>query len=285
MSVSKQINSVRCAIAEGERVLAASSTSARLDAELLLAIAVRQDRTWLYGHGEDALSDKAADLFRTLLAERTRGIPIAHLTGSREFWSLEFAVNAHTLVPRPETERLVELALDRIPANQPCRVLDLGTGSGAIAVTIASERPLADVVATDVSADALAIAKENAETHCPGRIRFCPGSWFEAVADDVYDIIVSNPPYIAAAETGLTDPELAHEPVDALYSGADGLDAIRCIVAGAADHLETGGWLLLEHGFAQADAVTNLLDAAGFDSVDNARDLAGLPRVTAGTKP
>lgn len=283
MAASKQFDSVRSALTEGQNALKACSSSAQLDAELLLALALNKNRTWLYGHVEDPLSDKAADVFRALIAERARGIPLAHLTGTREFWSLEFAVNAHTLVPRPETELLVEQALERIPPDSSARVLDLGTGSGAIAVAMATERASADITATDFSEDALSLARDNAERHCPGRITFSSGTWF-AAANGMFDVIVSNPPYIAENETDLTDPELAFEPVDALYSGADGLDAIRRIVADAPEHLQPGGWLLIEHGFAQAEAVAALFAAAGFESVDNIVDLAGLPRVTVGKK-
>ena len=285
MAASKQFNSVRSALAEGRNVLEASSSSAQLDAELLLALALNKNRTWLYGHGEDPLTEKVADVYRMLLTERARGIPLAHMTGTREFWSLEFTVDASTLVPRPETELLVELALRKIPPGRPASVLDLGTGSGAIAVAIATERPEANIVATDVSAGALTVARENAERLCPDRIRLCAGSWFDALPDETFDVIVSNPPYIAESETHLTDPELAFEPVDALYSGGDGLDAIRQIVANAPTHLPPGGWLLIEHGFAQAAAVAELYTTAGFESVDNVTDLAGQPRITIGRKP
>ncbi|NND55216.1 MAG: peptide chain release factor N(5)-glutamine methyltransferase [Gammaproteobacteria bacterium] len=285
MDASKHFSTIRAAITTGTSALGRASESARLDAEVLLALAVSKNRAWLYGNDDAPLSDNAATVYQALLAERARGVPLAHLTGTREFWSMEFAVDAHTLVPRPETELLVELALKRMPAGQPARVLDLGTGTGAVAIAIATERPHAELVATDISDAALSVAKTNAERHCPGRIEFRSGDWFEVVADETFDLIVANPPYIAADETELTDPDLAFEPVDALYSGADGLDAIRTIAAGAPSHLQTGGALLLEHGFAQADGVSALLAAAGFESVDNVADLAGQPRVTIGIKP
>ena len=286
MSEGKPFASVKDALEAGRAVIDATSESARLDAEVLLGLATGKDRAWLYANSDEALADKTANVFRALLAERARGVPLAHLTGMREFWSLALRVNEHTLVPRPETELLVELALERIPANQPIRILDLGTGTGAIAIALATERADANITATDSSDQALTVAKQNAEQHCAGRIEFFAGNWFTAVSDDtVFDLIVSNPPYIAANETRLTDPELAFEPIDALYSGADGLDAIRQIVAAAPTHLQPGGALLIEHGFAQADAVAQLLKAAGFKSVDNATDLAGNPRVTTGIKP
>ncbi len=275
---------IRDALAAAQAALAATSDSPRLDAELLLATALGKDRGWLYAHAEDTLRDKQRDIFTLLLAQRAAGRPVAHLTGQREFWSLDLRVNEHTLVPRPETELLVETALEYIPVDGPCRVLDLGTGSGAIAIALAQECPAIEVTATDNSAGALAVARANAARHCPDRIHFRTGDWFAALDATCgpFDLIVSNPPYIAAHESELTDPELAFEPADALYSGRDGLDATRRIVAGAGAWLQPGGWLLLEHGFAQADAVGALLATAGFRCVDNVPDLAGHPRLSRG---
>jgi len=284
VDANKQFSTVRKALKVATSVLEHTSDSARLDAELLLAIAFGRDRAWLYAHDDAQLTAKQAQVFQTLLAQRAEGRPIAHLTGLREFWSLEFAVNEYTLVPRPETEVLVETALQHIPDNIACRVLDLGTGSGAIAIAIASERAGSDIVATDRSHGALEIAAENAQRHCPGRITFFQGDWYAALPADValFDVIVTNPPYIGEAEEELTDPELAFEPAAALYSGKDGLHAIRQIVAKASNHLSPGGWLLIEHGFAQAADVAKLLTAAGFKSVDNVPDLSGHPRVSYG---
>jgi release factor glutamine methyltransferase len=275
---------VRQAVQHTQSALSASSQSARLDAELLLATVLRRDRAWLYANPDTRLTSAQADLYRMLAGQRAAGQPVAHLTGKREFWSLEFAVNEHTLVPRPETELLVETALALIPQDAPFRIADLGTGSGAIAVAIASEREQCEVYATDHSAAALELAAANAAKHCPERIHFLQGNWFEALPADNpgFDLIVSNPPYISVGETELTDPELAFEPVDALYSGNEGLDDIRRIVSTAPRYLQPGGWLLLEHGFGQAEKVGQLLTAAGFESVDNKRDLAGLPRVSMG---
>ncbi len=284
MHASRQSTTIRESLAAARATLESTSASPRLDAELLLAAALGKDRGWLYAHTDEALTPKQADIFRLLLARRAEGRPLAHLTGRREFWSLELQVNEHTLVPRPETELLVEAALERIPVGDPCSVLDLGTGSGAIAIALASECPAAAVTATDRSEAALEIAKANAAAHGAGRVRFLAGDWYAALDDSCapFDMIVSNPPYIAADETELTDPELAFEPADALYSGRDGLNAIREIVAGAGAWLKPDGWLLLEHGFAQGDAVGGLLATAGFYSVDNVRDLAGHPRLSLG---
>lgn len=284
LAANKQFRHVRQALNAAIKELQISSQSPRLDAEMLLAAARGVGREWLYANPDSELSDKQAQVFAALLTQRAEGRPIAHLTGVREFWSLDLAVNEFTLVPRPETELLVEQALERLPEDRPCRVLDLGTGSGAIAIAISCERPAAVVVAIDCCADALSIARENAARHCPGRIDFLQGDWFRALPADSapFDVIVSNPPYVGENEADLTDPELAFEPVNALYSGKDGLDAIRSIVAETHEHLRPGGWLLLEHGFAQANAVHRLLDAAGFVSMGNATDLAGQPRVSYG---
>jgi len=284
MSIHPQLDNVKAAITAGTTMLANSSDSPRLDAELLLGMALAKQRAWLYAHPESPLTGKQTDVFYALINQRATGRPMAHLTGVREFWSLEFAVDEHTLVPRPETELLVEQALACLPAGQPLRVLDLGTGSGAIAVALATERPTINITATDRSGEALAMAKHNAAEHCPERIRFFEGCWFDALppATAPFDMIVTNPPYIGEAENTPTDKELDFEPVTALYSGKDGLDAIRQIIAATGPWLKPGGWLLLEHGCAQAAQVTGLLTAAGFESVDNRADLAGQPRVSFG---
>ncbi len=284
MSASKHLPSVREAVQNAGQALAASSDSPRLDAELLLTTVLSKDRAWLYANPEAALTAKQADLFRLLTGQRAEGRPVAHLTGVREFWSLELAVNEHTLVPRPETELLVEEVLRKIPSDQPSRVLDLGTGSGAIAIAIARECPQCELLATDCSDSALDLAQHNAIKHCPDRINFMQGNWFEALPSGTpaFDVIVSNPPYISEQEIELTDPELAFEPVDALYSGKDGLDDIRHIVATSSEYLLPDGWLIIEHGFAQAEKVCKLLTAAGFESVDSKHDLAGQPRVSFG---
>ncbi len=283
----KQFNSVTDAMAAGYSTLDGGSTSARLDAELLLAIALGQSRAWLYANPDAALTEKQAQVFAALLTQRAAGRPVAQLTGKREFWSLDLAVTEFTLVPRPETETLVEQALQYIPANKPQRILDLGTGSGAIAIALACERPAARLVATDISSEALATAQDNATRHCPGRIDFLRGDWYLALPEGIerFDVIVANPPYVAENDAGLTDPELAFEPADALYSGKDGLTAIRAIVAGAASYLRPGGRLLLEHGFAQAQPVQHLLRAAGFAALETVADLAGQPRVSHGQRP
>ena len=260
-------------------------TDARLDAELLLAHALGASRASLYAWPERVPDAAQRAAFERLVDARARGEPIAYLTGHREFWSLDLAVTPDVLIPRHETELLVELALQRIPRERAVRVADLGTGSGAIALAIARERPLARVTATDASAAALDVARANAERLGIGNVAFAMGNWFAAVGDARFDVVVSNPPYIAAGDSHLGEGDLRFEPAPALASGADGLDAIRRIAAEAPAHLAGAGALLLEHGFDQSARVRALLDAAGFEHVASVGDHAGHERVTHGTKP
>lgn len=257
---------------------------ARLEAELLLAHALDRPRSWFYAHAGDLLEPRDAALFEALLRRRDRGEPVAQITGHRGFWSLELAVTADTLIPRPETELLVELALERLPRTEPRRVLDLGTGTGAIALAIASERPLADVTALDASEAALAVARDNAElAGLP--LRLLHSDWFSAVAGERFDLLASNPPYIADDDPHLEQGDLRFEPRTALASGPDGLDAIRIIAREACDHLLPGGWLLVEHGYDQGPAVRALMSEAGLQSVVTERDLELRDRVTLGRAP
>ena len=268
-------------------LLAAASRQlggARLEAELLLAHALGVSRARLYAWPEHEPEPKQREAFDRLVAARERGEPIAYLTGRREFWSLDLAVTPDVLIPRHETELLVELALDRIARDRDVRVADLGTGSGAIALALARERPLARVTATDASAAALDVARRNAARLGIGNVAFAVGDWYAALGDARFDLIVSNPPYIAAGDAHLAQGDLRFEPAAALASGADGLDAIRRIVADAPEHLADGGALLLEHGFDQSLRVRALLDAAGFQNVTSVFDNGGHERVTLGTK-
>lgn len=252
------------------------------DAALLLAHALGQPRAWLYAHGDDIPDDAAQARFEALLDRRLAGEPVAYLTGSRGFWTFELKVTPHTLIPRPETERLVELALDLLPEAQALRVADLGTGSGAIALALARERPFAQVVATDASGEALAVARGNASSLGVGNVEFRQGSWFEPLAGEQFDLIASNPPYVAVGDPHLAQGDLRYEPASALSSGRDGLDDIRAIARGAPACLRPGGWLLLEHGLDQGAAVRALLQHAGFDRVATARDLEDRDRITLG---
>jgi release factor glutamine methyltransferase len=254
------------------------SESPRLDAELLLALALDVARSYLFAHPEDRLDPAAAERFFANVDKRVAGMPLAYITGEKEFWSLNLAVSPNTLVPRPETEVLVEQALALIPKDAAWHVLDLGTGSGAIALAIARERQLCLVVATDVSQGALAVARENARRLSIANIEFVCGRWCEPLQGTAFDVIVSNPPYVEADDPHLH--ALRHEPLDALAAGPDGLDAIRAISRRAGNLLKAGGRLLIEHGAAQADAVASILASDGWTVRRCVADLAGLPRVT-----
>ena len=254
--------------------------SSRLEAETLLAHALGKPRAWLYAHAGDALDDLQQRRFSGLIASRCQGQPLAYLLGRREFWSLELAVSVDTLIPRPETELLVELALQRLPADRAAHVLDLGTGTGAIALALASERPMAQVHAVDASAAALSIAKKNATKLGLPQVQFLHSDWYSALAGERFDLIASNPPYIAQDDPHLAEGDLRFEPRSALASGADGLDAIRIIVAGAPAHLLPGGWLLIEHGWQQGAAMRALLAGAQWSDVQTATDLEDRDRVT-----
>ena len=255
-----------------------------VDAEWLLAHALGRPRAWLYAHADDKVDAGTQARFAELIARRAAGEPVAYLTRSRGFWSFDLRVTPDTLIPRPETELLVELALARLPETAALRIADLGTGSGAIALALARERPCAHVFATDISEAALAIACENAAALAIGNVRFGSGSWCSALAGGPFDLIASNPPYIADDDPHLAAGDLRFEPLGALASGQDGLGAIRAIIRGAPAHLVPGGWLLLEHGVAQGSAVRALLHAAGFIDVGTARDLEDRDRVTLGRR-
>lgn len=263
------------------------SPSAGLDAELLLAHALGRGRTWLRAWPEAVLPDGARECFESLVARREAGEPVAYLLERREFWALELEVGPGVLIPRPETETLVWSVLGWLPApaERPLEVLDLGTGSGCIALTLAHARPDLRVTATDDSADALACARRNAERHGIRNVEFLAGDWFAPVAGNRFDAIVANPPYVRSGDPHLGQGDVRFEPRSALVAGADGLDAIRRIAAAAPGHLVAGGQLAIEHGHDQADDVAELFAASGLDGIATIADAAGLPRVTAGTYP
>jgi release factor glutamine methyltransferase len=255
------------------------------EARLLLAHLLGRGAAWLYAHG-DAVVDAAVETgFMALVDRRAAGEPVAYLTGRRGFWTLDLAVGPATLIPRADTECLVEAALARLPQGAAVEVADLGTGSGPIALAIASERPRARVTATDRSAPALAIARANAVALGLANVAFVSGDWFAPLAGRRFALVASNPPYIAEDDPHLALGDLRHEPRSALASGADGLDDLRRIVAAAPAHLEPGGWLLLEHGHDQGPAVRGLLAEAGFDAVETIVDLEGRDRVGVGRWP
>lgn len=254
-----------------------------LEARLLLCHILRQPQSHLYAWPEKALESQQLAAYNALIEKRCNGTPIAYLTGAREFWSLTLKVTPDTLIPRPETELLVERALAHLGDCTNARVADLGTGSGAIAAALASERPGWQITATDRSAAALKVAKENFCQLQLSNITCRKGDWYEAVIEDErFDLIVSNPPYIEQDDPHLIQGDLPSEPRKALASGPDGLDDIRHIIQHAPAHLRPGGWLLLEHGFEQGNAVRKLLSQAGFQQICTHLDLAGLERVTEG---
>jgi len=265
--------------------LALDSREARIEAQSLLGHAFTQPRFWLIAHDTDAISPEQEQRFSQLLTRRLQGEPVAYILGRREFYGLEFQVSPAVLIPRPDTELLVELALEHIPDSAPCRVLDLGTGSGAVAVTLAHLRPMAEVVAVDASKAALEVAAENARCYGAKNMTLKEGDWYSGLAGESFDVIVSNPPYIAQGDSHLQQGDLRFEPASALASGPDGLDDIRRIVADAPAHLKPGGWLLFEHGWDQAARCRELLAGAGFAQVGSAADLAGIERVSFGLNP
>lgn len=252
----------------------------RRDAQVLLGFALGVSRAWLVAHATD-VAGEGTERYRQLVRERARGRPVAHLTGRREFFGIEFEVSDAVLIPRPETELLVEAALHRLPEGAAHEVLDLGTGSGCIALTIAGQRPRARVTATDASDAALAIARRNAG-NLGLQVQFLQGDWFYPVQGHIFDLVVSNPPYVAQGDPHLGRGDLRFEPEQALVAGADGMDHLRRIIAQAPAHLRPGGWLLLEHGHDQAGACRDLLHDAGFADVSCLEDLAGQPRVSGG---
>ena len=267
-------------LADSAALLAAGDAdSPHLDAELLLAHVLGQGRARLKSHPETVPDAAARSRYAELVLRRAAGEPLAYLLGSKGFWTLTLAVTPAVLIPRPETELLVERALALRPEPTGL-VVDLGTGSGAIALALASERPQWQITATDASNEALAVARANAASHAPARVGFVLGSWFEPLAERRFDLVVSNPPYIGAEEPELRSPALLREPRSALSPGADGLACLRAIVQDAPFHLEQGGWLLLEHGSTQAADVTRELVARGFRHVRSHRDLGGHERMT-----
>jgi release factor glutamine methyltransferase len=268
------------AVKSAELTLKPHSESPRLDAELLLATLLGLPRSALIARGNEpvALHDESA--YAELIAKRARGVPIAYLTGSREFWSLPLKVSPAVLVPRPETEVLVEHALALWPRDAHCSVLDLGTGSGAIALSLAHDRPRWAITGVDISAAALEVAALNAQSLQLSQVKWRLGSWFDPVAGERFHLIVANPPYIAAKDPALT--ALGAEPAAALVAGPTGLEALCAIIAQAPKHLHACGWLALEHGAAQAHDVAQLLMQHGFDSIRTYSDFSGRPRVTLG---
>jgi release factor glutamine methyltransferase len=280
--------SIRTALSNAASRLQAQGIGAKttkLEAQLLLQYALNVNRAWLIAHENDALEANIHAVFEALLNCRLNGEPIAYILGAREFYGLNLKVTPDTLIPRPDTETLVEEALEKVLQNDNLKILDLGTGTGAIALAIAKHRLLAQVTAVDASENALKIAQENAQNLQIANVRFMLSNWFDALKNQRFDLIVSNPPYIEANDIHLTQGDLRFEPLIALASGQDGLDDIRKIIQTAPQYLNPHGWLMLEHGYNQAESVATLLKQAGFTEISHAQDLAGIARVTSGMMP
>lgn len=258
------------------------SPTAQLDAELLLAFVLEKPRSYLYTWPDKTVTDAQVAAFTTLLERRQRGEPVAYLLGRQGFWTLDLQVAEHTLIPRADTELLVEAALQLADASSALKVLDLGTGTGALALALASERPQWTVTGVDRIESAVALAQNNQRQLQLANVEFLSSHWFSALTAQRYDLIVSNPPYIADNDPHLQQGDVRFEPLSALVSGPDGLDDIRLIIAQAPSYLTANGWLLLEHGFDQASAVRELLQQAGFIDVSSQRDLSGHQRISLG---
>lgn len=267
------------------KTLSLEGNEAKFEAQLLLQNVLNVNRAWLLAHESDALQDKIKADFESLLARRLLGEPIAYILGQREFFGLNLIVTPDTLIPRPDTETLVETALDKIPTDTPFTVLDLGTGTGAVALAIAEHRPEAQVTAIDASSGALDIAKRNANQLDLTQVDFRLSNWFSALAGERFNLIVSNPPYIEQHDIHLTQGDLRFEPMSALASGTDGLDDIRQIVDNCLLHLHPQGWLMLEHGYNQAHLVTDLMAQSGLIDITTIKDLGANDRVTIGKNP
>lgn len=270
------------ALSAAAKLIESRTESSRLESEVLLAHVLGVDRAALLARPEAEIPAAAMARFQALAGRRAEGEPLAYLTGTREFWSMTLEVNGDVLIPRPETERLVEAALEYLPAASDRRILELGTGCGAIALALAAERPRAAIVATDASPGALAVARRNLAHQAAGNVHLLAADWLEPLRAPVFDLILSNPPYVADGDPHLSRGDLPREPRTALAAGPDGLAAIRIIAAGARARLKPRGMLLLEHGFDQGPAVRSLLQAGGFRRIATCKDYAGLERVTGG---
>jgi release factor glutamine methyltransferase len=261
------------------------SPTARLDAELLLAAALGKPRSFLHTWPERIVSTEAAQAFDGYLRRRRTGEPVAYILGQQGFWNIDLEVATHTLIPRPETEMLVETALELLPGAIAHRLLDLGTGTGAIALSLAKDRPQWSVTAVDRVAQAVDLAERNRQRLHLDNANVLLSHWFSAVEGQRFDLILSNPPYIASNDPHLVEGDVRFEPSSALVSGTDGLDDLRLIVSQAPAHLEPGGWLLLEHGYDQGAAVRDLLNTYGFEQIQTRRDLGDHERITFGRVP
>lgn len=278
------MTSIAQALLQAVEQLRASDTP-QLDAEVLLMHILGKPRSYLHAWPEAQLDTRQLAAFKTLVDQRATGQPVAHLTGKREFWSLDLDVNEHTLIPRPDTELLVEQTLEKLPADRPLRILDAGTGSGAIALALANERPQWTLFASDRSLLCLTVARDNATRLKLDNVHFFAGDWCNTIARYSLDALISNPPYIAERDSHLSEGDVRFEPRSALIAGADGLDDLRRLANEASRTLQPGAHILLEHGFEQAKDVRRLLEINRFIETGSARDLAGHERVSYARKP
>ena len=276
------MHDIETALINASRRLQDISDSPRMDAEVMLSLALEKDRSHLRAWPEKQLKPEQSRHFDALLQQRLDGVPVAYITGLREFWSRDFEVTPDVLIPRPDTELLVELALDLIPADKPYKLIDLGTGSGIIAITLAAERPNAEVIAADINPKALAIAYRNARKHRIKNIRFCESNWLDNIPETDFHLIISNPPYIAAEDPHLSRGDIRFEPKSALIAERHGLSDIEIIAETARNHLRQNGHLLVEHGYDQQQQVYLAFKNRSFRAIKNYSDLSGLPRVTYG---
>lgn len=276
------MSSIQFVLIRATKALQGVSDSPALDAEVLLSHTLSKERSYLRSWPEQMLTQEQTDQFNTLLEKRLQGVPIAYIIGYREFWSRNFIVDEHVLIPRHDTELIIELSLKRIPRNTGLKIIDLGTGSGIIAITLAAERPKTEVYATDISEQALAVAKLNAKKHHVSRIKFLQSDWFDAMPGTHFDFIISNPPYIAPDDPHLQQGDLRFEPQNALIAARHGLHDISNIIERARQHLNPNGYLIIEHGYDQKAQVKSLFNEHGYQHVETYLDLGGNPRVTSG---
>ena len=275
---------IQQALQQASQNLADSSPTARLDAQVLLTHILQCNTAHLLAWPEKKLNEEQITGYQQLIQQRQQGLPVAHLTGLREFWSLNFSVNDSTLIPRPETETLIEFILDKFSNREKIKLLDMGTGTGAIAITIASEKPGWKIFASELSADALKLARDNSNTHQTNNISFVQSNWFNNIKHNDFDIIVSNPPYIANDDPHLLVGDVRFEPQSALSAGATGMDDIEHLCRHAKNHLKKNAWLIIEHGYNQKQLVSDCFAKNGFTQIEQKQDLSGHIRMTAGKK-
>lgn len=278
------MTSIKTALNSAAEELRKKNEEHKLEAEILLMFILKKPRSFLHAWPEKKLAEKELNNYQQLISRRINGEPVAYIIGEKEFWSLPLAITPDVLIPRPETELLVELALKFSPGKEHCKMADLGTGSGAISLALATERPSWKITATDNSKSALEIAKRNAALLIIKNIHFLSGQWCDALKENNYDLIISNPPYVAKNDPYLKQDGLPFEPQQALASGNEGLDDIKIIIHQAKKYLKPGGGLMLEHGHDQEKSVSELLRNAGYESIQCYHDLAGLPRATIATQ-